>query len=78
MTQKPKELAKIQALVTLPKSRTPSSQTLQKPSTNATLLQFLVWSPSSSKVEEIITYGYVSLDEDIIFPKFDNIAITIK
>ena len=34
--------------------------------------------PSSSKVEEVITYGYVSLDEEIVLPKFDYATITIE
>ena len=78
MTHKLKELVAIRALVTLPESRTPSSKTLQRSSTDATPLQFSVPSPRSSKAEGIITYGDVSLDEEIIFPKFDLAAITIK
>ena len=35
-------------------------------------------SPSSSKVEEVITYGDVSLDEEIIFPKYDYASIIIE
>lgn len=34
--------------------------------------------PSSSKAEEVITYGNVSLDEEIILPKFDYASITIE
>lgn len=78
LTPKPKELEAIQALVTLPVLGTPSSQTLQRPSTDATPLQFLVSSPSSSKAEEVITYGDVSLNEEIVLPKFDYAAITIE
>ena len=63
MTPKLKELEAIQALVTLLESRTPSNQTLQRLRIDATPLQFSVLSPSSSKAEEVITYGYVSLDE---------------
>lgn len=78
LTPKLKELATIQALVTLPESGTPSSQTLQRPSIDATPLQFSVSSPSSSKAEEVITYGDVSLYEEIILPKFDLAAIKIE
>lgn len=73
-----KEQATIQALVTLPTSGTPSTQTLQKPSTDATPLQISVLSPSSSKAEEVIQYGDVSLDEEIVLPKYDYATITIE
>lgn len=78
LTPKPKELEAIQALVTLPELGTPSSQTLHKLSTNATPLQFLVSSPISSKEQEVITYGDVSLDEEIVLPKFDYATIIIQ
>lgn len=78
LTPKMKELAAIQALIPLPESGTPSSQTLQRLSIDAKPFQFSMLSPSSSKGEEVITYGDVSLDEEIIFPKFDLVVITIK
>ena len=78
LTLKLKELATIQALVTLPEYCTPSNHTLQRPSTNAVALQFSVPSPSSSKVEEVITYGDVSLDEEIVLPKYDYVTMMIE
>ena len=35
-------------------------------------------SPSSSKVEEVITYEDVSLDEEIVLPKYDYAIMTIE
>ena len=78
MTHKLKEKKTIQALVNLPVSSTPSSHTLQKLITDATPLHISMLSPSSSKVEEVIQYGDVSLDEEIIFPKYDYDTMTIE
>ena len=69
MTPKPKELLAVQALVTLPESNTSSNQNLQMPSMDAAPLQYSVLIPSSSKVEEVITYGSVILDEEIVLQK---------
>ena len=55
LTPKLNELEAIQALVTLPESGTPSIQTLQRPSIVETPLRLSILSPSSSKVEEVIT-----------------------
>ena len=77
-TPKPKKLVAIQALVILPELVTPSNKILQRPSIDSTPLQFLVLSPSSSKAEEVITYGDVSLDGEIVLPKFDYATITIE
>ena len=73
-----KEQVVIQALVTLPESNTPSSHTLQKPSIDETPLQISMPSLSSSKAEEVIQYGDVRLDEEIILPKYDYATITIE
>ncbi len=62
----------------LAKFGTPSTYTLQKSSTDARPFQFSVLNPSSSKVEEVITYQDVSLDEDILLPKFDYATMTIE
>ena len=35
-------------------------------------------SPSWSQVEEVTTYGDVSIDEEIVLPKFDLETITIE
>ena len=35
-------------------------------------------SPSSSKAEEVIHYGDVNLDEEVVLPKFDYATITIE
>lgn len=78
LTPKLKEKVTIQALLTLPKSGTPSSHTLQKPSTDVTPLQISVPSPSSSKAKEVITYGDVSLDEEIVLPKYDFDTMRIE
>ena len=63
LTPKLKELDAIQAVVTLLEFGTPSSQTRQRPRIDATPLQFSMPSPNSFKVEEVITYEDVSLDE---------------
>ena len=78
LTPKVKEQVEIQALVTLSESSTPSSHTLQKLSTDATPLQISVSSSSSSKAKEVIQYGDVSLDEEIILPKYHYDTITIE
>ena len=66
-----KEQVAIQALVALLASSIPSTQTLQKPSADATPLKISMPSPSSSKVEKVIHYGDISVDEEIIIPKYD-------
>ena len=35
-------------------------------------------SPSSSKIEGIITYGDVILDEEIVLPKYDYVTLAIE
>lgn len=57
---------------------TPSNQALQRLSIDATPFQFSRLNPSSSKVEDVTTYDDVSLDEEIILPKFDLETITIE
>ena len=66
-----KEQVAIQALVALPAFGTPSTQTLQKSSTEAIPFQILVPGSISSKIEKVIHYGDITLDEEIIIPKFD-------
>lgn len=73
-----KEKVTIQALVTLPTSSTPSTQTLQKPSIDATPLEISIPILSWSKAEEVIQYGDVSLNEEIIFPTYEYDIITIE
>ena len=68
----------IQALVALPISHTPSTQTLQKLNTDATPLQISVPSPNSSKVDKAIHYGDISLDEEIFIPKYDYDTMTLE
>ena len=78
MTPQLKDKISIQALLNLPISGTPSTQTLQKLSIDATPLQILVPSLSISKVEEVIQYGYVSLDKEIFLQKSDYDIMTIE
>ncbi len=65
-------------MVTLPTSGTPPTQVLQKPSMETIPLQISVPSPSSSKVEKVIHYGDISLDEEIIVPKYDYDTMTLE
>lgn len=52
--------------------------TIQALVKDATPLQILVASPSSSKAKEVIRYGDVSLDEEIVLPKYDYDIMKIE
>lgn len=73
------EVIAIQTLVTLPYTTTPTpSQALHRLSTEATSLQASRPSPSTSKVDEVTSYGEIKLDEVIELPKYDLTTITIE
>lgn len=75
-TPKEKEKEAIQALVTLPTSCTPT-KVIQKMSTEAIPLQISAPRSGSSKVSKVIHYGDVTLDEEIVIPKYDYATITL-
>ena len=75
-TPKEKEQETIQALLTLPTSCTPT-KILQNPSIKAIPLQVSAPGSSSSKIAKVIHYGDVTLDEDIVIPKYDYATITL-
>ena len=74
---KDEEQAAIQTLFELPKTCTPT-QTLQKPSTDTISLQLQTLGSSSTKVERILNYGDIKLDEDIIILSYEFNTITIE
>ena len=79
LTMKLEEQIAIYTLVTLPVSTSPiPSQTLHRPSVDATQLQSSRPSSNTSKVGEGTSYGDVNLDEVIELPKFDLATITIE
>ena len=41
-------------------------------------LQILVLSPISSKIDKVIHYGDISLDEEIFIPKYDYDTMTLE
>ena len=78
MTTKPKEQLVIQTLVTFPGTATLPSQALHWSSIEVIPLQSSRLSPSTSKVNEVTSFGDVNLDEVIEFPKFYFATITIE
>ena len=78
LTTKPEEQLAIQTLVTLPTTSTTPSQALHKKSVEATPLQSSRPSLSTSKVDDVTSFGHVNLDELIVLPKFDLATITIE
>ena len=78
LTPKPQELAVIQALVNLPKFGTSPTKILQKLSTKVVPLQISAPGSSSSKVDKVIHYGDITLDEEIVIPKYDYDTMTIE
>ena len=74
---KENEQEAIQALVTLPTSRTPT-KVHQKLRTGDAPLQISAPSPRSSTVEKVTHYGDVTLDEEIVIPKYDYVTITLE
>ena len=74
---KEKEKEAIQALVTLPTLGTPT-KILQKPSIEVVPLQISTLGSSSSKVVNIIIYGDLTLDEEMVIPKYDYATITLE
>ena len=72
-----KEQEVIKELVTLPTSNTPTN-ILQKSSIEVVPLQISVPGSSSSKVAKVIHYRDVTLDEEIVIPKYDYATITLE
>ena len=64
-------------MVTLPTSDTPT-KFLHKLSTEAIPLQISALGLSLSKVEKVTHYGDVTLDEEIVIPKYDYATITLE
>ena len=71
LTIKPEEQIAIQTHVNFLASSTPPSQCLHRLSIEAIPLQSSRTSPSTSKVDEVTSFGDVNLDKVIKFPKFD-------
>ena len=66
-------------MVTLPKTTTPTpSRMLHRLSTEATPLQESRPSPSTSKVDNVTSYGNINLNEVIVLPKYDLTTFTIE
>ena len=78
MTTKPKEQLTIQTLITLPEFSTPPREALHRKSIEAIPLQSSSMSPSTSKVDEVTSFGDVNLAKVIELPKFDLATITIE
>lgn len=78
LTTKYEEKLAIQTLVTLPGTATRPSQGLQRPSIEVIPLQSSSSSPSTSKVDEVTSFGDVNLDKVIELPKFYLETITIE
>ena len=76
-TSKEKEQEAIEALVTLPTSTTPK-KILQKLITEVVPLQILAPGSSFSKVAKVIHYGDVTIDKEIVIPKYDYATITLE
>lgn len=74
---KVKEQEAIQALVTLPISGTSPTKVLQKLSMEAIPLQISAPGSSSSKFDKVTHYCDITLDEEIVIPKFDYDTMTI-
>ena len=62
----------------MPKIDTPLNQDLHRLSVEATPLQSSRPSPSTSKVDEVTSFGDVNLDEVILFPKVDLLKINVE
>ena len=79
LTTKQEEVIAIHTLVTLLDTTTPTpSQALHRPSTKAIPLQASRPSPSTSKVDQVTSYGDINLNEVIVLPKYDLTTITIE
>ena len=75
-TLKEKEQDAIQELVTLSTSSTSPTKLLQKLSPEVVPQKISTPGSSSSKVDKVIHYGDITLDEDIVIPKFDYATMT--